>query len=219
MSDSGFLSHVVTVNGTARRFVVYVPTSAQPNAGWPTILFLHGRGESGSDGLLQLVNGLMPAICRKTADWPFLVVFPQKLEQDGEWFDEKPMLEQVLKYVEQHWLSNPKQRYLTGLSQGGRGAIRLAAHLPWRFAAIAALCGWANPEVAVKELANTPLWLMHGEKDPVIASSESVAVYEAMKHLNPQAKLTLFPELTHNCWDEGYQRQELAKWFLGHSLP
>ena len=41
------------LQGTIYKYQVFLPESWTPKQKWPIILFLHGYGERGSDGLLQ----------------------------------------------------------------------------------------------------------------------------------------------------------------------
>ena len=84
-------------------------------------------------------------------DWPFLIVCPQKPEFDRLW----PSFAGNLQACSTRWtrssIQTPPRRSLTGLSQGGNGTLVLAKALPWRFAALAAVCGWADPRLAARE--------------------------------------------------------------------
>jgi predicted peptidase len=61
--ETGFLDRTVSVNGALHRYQLYIPADyrASPRP-WPVILFLHGAGERGADGLLQTSVGLGSAI-------------------------------------------------------------------------------------------------------------------------------------------------------------
>jgi len=48
----------VKVNGAEMKYVVYVPPGYTSDKPWPTIVFLNGWGECGSDGLKQIAIGL-----------------------------------------------------------------------------------------------------------------------------------------------------------------
>jgi len=50
---TGFINKTVTMDGATYPYVVYVPRDYAPDKKWPVILFLHGAGERGSDGLKQ----------------------------------------------------------------------------------------------------------------------------------------------------------------------
>ena len=51
--ETGFLNRRVTLNGETYRYQVYVPLEWNKGKKWPVILFLHGAGERGEDGLVQ----------------------------------------------------------------------------------------------------------------------------------------------------------------------
>jgi poly(3-hydroxybutyrate) depolymerase len=49
--ETGFLDRTVSVNGEVHRYQVYVPQDFDAKKKWPVILFLHGMGERGNDGI------------------------------------------------------------------------------------------------------------------------------------------------------------------------
>lgn len=217
--QTGFLDRVISVEGQERKYVVHVPVGYGPGKKWPAILFLHGRGESGTDGRFQLWHGLERAIVRNAEDWPFVAVFPQKPEQDKLWPTEIPMLVAILEAAEAEFSLDPARRYLTGLSQGGHGTIQLATRLPWKFAALAPVCGWADdPDTAAAAIGKTPLWAFHGDKDQAVQVTKSIELVEAIKNRGGNAKLTRYPEVGHDSWHKAYQDEGLAEWFMAHKL-
>jgi predicted peptidase len=213
--ETGFLERSASVNGVEHRYAVYVPREYDPAINWPAILFLHGYGESGSDGLLPLAVGLGEAIMRQRTAWPFVVVFPQKPEHKALWPNFPTLLDEVLRQTEDELSIDEDRRYLTGLSQGGHGTFTLARSLRWSFAAIAPICGFPDPSV-VKDLRGMPVWAFHGERDPVVPPEKAVAVIEALQKAGSEARMTLYPDLDHNSWDRAYQDEKLAEWFLEH---
>ena len=54
--QTGFLDRNVTVGGKAYHYQVYVPADYAAKPAWPAILFLHGAGERGEDGLLAMLG-------------------------------------------------------------------------------------------------------------------------------------------------------------------
>ncbi len=77
-SETGFLNRSVDYQGTDRLYQVYVPRQYTASSEWPVVLFLHGSGERGDDGLKQTQVGLGGAIRYDPERWPAIVVFPQK---------------------------------------------------------------------------------------------------------------------------------------------
>lgn len=213
-SPRGFLAFKQHDN----HYCVYVPPSWDGKSPLPTILYLHGRGESGTDGLRQLLIGLPSAILDRCARWPFLVVAPQKPTEEAEWLDQRDWLNKMLAAVEKSWPVDRHRMYLTGLSQGGRGTMRLANQLTWQFAALAPVCGWADVDEALAKCKGKPLWAFHGEQDTVVLPRGSKDVVAALQAIGSPAELTLYPEATHNCWDHAYRESGLPEWLLKHTL-
>jgi predicted peptidase len=212
MSNSGFINHSIGEN----HFVIYTPRDLKSPA--PAILFLHGRGESGTDGIKQTAIGLCHAIRMNAAAWPFLVIAPQKPTPDQLWPEFTKRINQALQYAEGCYKIDPHRRYITGLSQGGNGTLELAAALDWQFAAAAPVCGWfTHPESAAK-LKNIPVWAFHGLADTVIKPEESQRAVELIAAAGGSAKLTEYPGVAHNSWDKAYQDLDLPAWLLSHSL-
>ena len=52
-ADTGFLNRTVAVDGVTYKYQVFVPSNWNKKVKWPVILYLHGYGEEGDDGILQ----------------------------------------------------------------------------------------------------------------------------------------------------------------------
>lgn len=196
-------------------YALYVPTGKAPRGGWPLILFLHGSGERGKDGQKQATVGLGKAIQEAPQDWPAVVLMPQ-CPQEEQWLG-RP-LEQayaLLGQIEKEYQTNPKRVYLTGLSMGGYGSWNLGCMHPERFAAIAPICGAADPFAVWMRLGRVPIWNFHGTADPVVPVSFSRILADAIaKSGNPRARFTEYPHLKHNCWDRAYSEPQFIKWLF-----
>src|SRR5229473_144796 len=92
--ETGFLNRAVTVDGTTYRYVVFVPLDWTSNKKWPVVLFLHGAGERGDDGLAQTQVGIGAAIRFHSDRFPAVVVMPQC--RKGIWWQDPAMEVQVL---------------------------------------------------------------------------------------------------------------------------
>src|SRR6266487_3121111 len=111
---TGFLDRAVSVAGQKYRYVVYVPANYASAGRWPVILFLHGAGERGGDGLIQTNVGLAPAIRQAPGRFPAIVVFPQ-VPTDSQWVGAPAdaalaALAQTMK----EFHTDPARVYLTG---------------------------------------------------------------------------------------------------------
>ncbi|MEH2221051.1 MAG: prolyl oligopeptidase family serine peptidase [Nostoc sp.] len=175
----------------------------------PTILFLHGAGQRGSD-LDDVRKHGVAKVVEQQSDFPFIVISPQCPRREY-WNIER--LSTLLDEVIASCAVDPDRVYLTGLSMGGYGTWHLAAAQPERFAAIAPICGGGNPQAAGK-LKNLPVWAFHGAKDNVVPLSESEIMVSALKVHDGNVKFTVYPEANHDSWTQTYNNPELYEWFL-----
>ena len=76
--ETGFLNRKIELHGATYRFQVYLPEEwrRDDHKQWPIILFLHGRGERGSEGMWQTQIGLPQAVRDHPGRWPFVIVMP-----------------------------------------------------------------------------------------------------------------------------------------------
>jgi len=224
----------MTVDGTAYRYQVYVPLDWTSHQKWPVILFLHGAGERGDDGLPQTQVGLGAAIRLHRDRYPAVVVMPQ-CRRDGWWADPKMEAQALtaLQRTMKEFHGDPDRVYLTGLSMGGYGSWALAAKYPHKWAAIVAICGgirmppdagepWAPEPEGVNSYGDTakkigstlPIWVFHGSADPSVPVQESRRMVEELKAIGSAVKYTEYDGVKHNSWDKAYAEPELPKWLL-----
>ena len=194
-------------------YLLYVPHGAA-DAGrtWPLILFLHGSGERGGDIEVVKRNG-PPKLLAAGQEMPFVVVSPQ-LPAGGDWSPEDLVV--LLDDLQARLPVDPDRVYLTGLSLGGRGAWRLAARYPERFAAVVPVCGWGDPEVACR-LTHVPIWAFHGAKDTVVPLADEQEMVDAVKKCGGDVRFTVYPDAGHDAWSATYANPELYTWLLAHT--
>ena len=238
--QTGFLDREVKVSGKSYRYQVYVPADFRSKKSWPVILFLHGAGERGSDGLLQTDVGIAHAIRKDASRFPFIVVLPQ-CEKEKIW-GEADMQAQALAALDaavKEFHGDRNHIYLSGLSMGGFGTWELAAANPGRFAALVAICSGVQPqkdwpqlrvtlvddpkvtdpfaEVA-RRIGQTPVWMFHGDADPAVPVEQSRQMAAALKAAGANFKYTEYPGVGHNSWDRAYAEPELVNWMLSKAL-
>src|SRR5258706_6000375 len=138
--QTGFLDRNVIVAGKSYHYQVYVPADYATKPTWSAILFLHGAGERGDDGLLPTSVGLAPAIRQNPSRYPAIVVFPQ-VPRDSQWAGTPgDMAVAALQQTMREFHVDPSRVYLTGLSMGGHGTWYVAYRHPELFAAVVPLC-------------------------------------------------------------------------------
>jgi predicted esterase len=231
--ETGFLNRRIQVGPFNYRYQVYVPEEWRSNdhKKWPVILFLHGRGERGSEGMWQTQIGLPEAIRDHPDRWPFIVVMAQ-CPLERYWTDRESlamaMAELDAETAEFH--GDAGRTYLTGLSMGGYGAWELTRQHPNRWAAIAIAAGgifwsyapdrWLQASTLPGEYAHalgrTPVWLFHGAEDNVVAPRQDELMYSALKAAGGRVRLWVYQGLKHDCWTRAFREPELPRWLLMH---
>jgi predicted peptidase len=236
--ETGFLNRTVAVDGVTYRYQVFLPANWSPDQKWPIVLFLHGAGERGDDGLAQTDVGLGHALRRFPDRYPAVVVMPQC--RNDKFWSEPAMQAQALAALERsskEFNGDAARTYLTGLSLGGYGTWAIAVHHPGRFAAIAPVCGGVvapgsvrgiMPELeseggdpyttAAKRVGSTPMWIFHGDADKTVPVTESQKMNAAVKAAGGDVRYTEYPGVNHNSWDKAYAEPEFPKWLLSQRL-
>ena len=199
------------VKQASLQYLVSVPDDYETSRGkrYPLLVFLHGSGERGTNLELLKVHGPMK-LAAAGKKFPFIVVAPQCPERRSWDADE---LVGLLNDLEKKFRVDRSREYLTGISMGGYGTWALVAAQPKRFAAIAPVCGGGDPKLA-STFAKVPTWVVHGDKDPAVAFSQSVAMVDAMKAAGGSPIFTQVVGGTHDVWTEFYLKDEFYEWLL-----
>lgn len=190
-------------------YLLALPKDYEKKEAWPLVLFLHGAGERGDDLALVKKHG-PPKLIGEGEDFPFILVSPQ-CPKDVWW--EPIELTALLDQVTRTHKVDEDRTYVTGLSMGGFGTWRLAAHTPNRFAAIAPICGGGEAYWA-RRFSHLPTWAFHGAKDQGVPLVRSQAMVDAMKEEGGEPKLTVYPEAKHDSWTETYNNPQFYEWLL-----
>jgi predicted peptidase len=224
------------VEGVSHRYQVYVPAEYTRARRWPVILFLHGSGERGTDGILQTSIGLGDGIRRHAERWPAIVVFPQA-PPDYRWHGRIAHLAlAALDRTLREFSTDPDRVYLVGVSAGGNGVWNLAYRTPERFAALVAVCGWVQPTaerreailppdsgipypVIARRIRSLSAWIWHGEADSVVPVEESRRMAAALRETGADVTYTELPGVGHESWVQAFDSPELPRWLLGRSRP
>jgi predicted peptidase len=214
----GFLDRTYEGPDGKGKYVLFVPHEYKGDKPYPLILFLHGLGESGADGVRQTKVGLGPAVKKNEKSFGFFVLFPQSQKRtwQADSADARRALA-ILGQVEKEYKIDAKRVYLTGLSMGGYGTWSLAAKHPKRWAAIAPVCGGGNPAKA-DQIKDIPCWCFHGDADRAVPVAKSRDMIAALKKAGAEPKYTEYPGVGHNSWDRAYGTVELFDWLLKHKL-
>ena len=237
-----FEGRAVKVDGETAYYQVFIPAGVRTggpahsgnSTGIPVILFLHGSGERGRDGVKQTYSGLGPYL-REHADFPALVVFPQAAKH-SEWSGRNNrMAVAALDATIAEFGADPARQYLTGMSMGGYGSWNIALDDPHRFAAIVPVCGAvfaprakrptlfveqvaqeSDPYAAIaRRLQHTPIWIFHGAQDDVVPPDDDRRLHSAFQGTHARdVRYTEYPDGNHNAWDATYADPAMWAWLF-----
>ncbi len=235
-------ARIVQVDGIDYPVQIFVPKNYRQENVYPLVLFLHGSGERGNDGLKQAQVGLGPYVLSRAEDFPAFVVMPQSPE-GSSWNGvvAKAALA-ALDLAGAEFSIDPDRVYLTGMSRGGYGVWALAVMAPDRFAALVPVCGGVEP-IAGREHANmtveavggafdpyrslakkigaTPVWIFHGALDDAVPLSGSRQMFAVLHGIGADVRYSELEDTNHNAWDPAYQSAELWDWLFAQrrSVP
>lgn len=213
-TPTGFLNRTAEGEGKSLPYVVYVPKDYSADKQWPVVLFLHGSGERGTDGLKQSQVGIGTAVRMFPERYPAIMVMPQCAPNE-RWSG--TMANLALKALDQtmaEYRCDASRQYLTGLSMGGYGSWLIASEHPTRFAAVVPICGGGKPEDAPK-IKGLPIWAYHGDADNVVPPARSREMVDAIKAAGGTlVKYTELPGVGHNSWDAAYADKAMAEWLF-----
>ncbi|TVP51167.1 MAG: phospholipase [Halomonas sp.] len=171
-------------------YLLYTPedyeTSEEP---YPLVVWLHGGGQSGDD-INDVRSSGLPNIIEQGSDLPFFVFSPQNPSEDLLYPIEK--VKNVLDELVSEFRVDPSRIYVMGYSRGGFGAWAMAKQFPDTFAAVVPIAGGGVRYYLNRTNEQTAFWIFHGSRDDVIPLSDSVVLYERLKSLDRDARLTVF---------------------------
>ena len=194
------------------RCLVREPKDFDPLKKYPVLLYLHGAGTRGND-INKLYTNPFFQLIETHHDLPFVIVAP--LCEENTWFDIWKHLKLFVNEIAALPFADRERIYVIGASMGGYATWQLAMSMPDQFAAIVPICGGGMYWNAAR-LVNVPVWAFHGAKDPTVRLEESLKMVEAVKRCGGEAKLTVYPENSHDAWSDTYRNPEVFAWLLKH---
>lgn len=224
----------ISIGNLTIRYLVHRPPNYSRDSKWPVILFLHGSGESGNDGVRQMRVGLGPTLRRYPDRYPGLVVMPQLPFGPGwrhqiDAIDTNDLILGALERTVDEYGGDPSRQYLTGISMGAFGCWFVASRHHDRFAAMVSISGGIysddDPHARAEETKNLNIWMFHGEADQYVSVWCSRRIVDASKAVgstniryteinDDRIKAGEFTRKDHFIWDEIYSKNNVADWML-----
>ena len=255
------LENFKAVEENGVRYRLYTPDFEGPH---PLVLFLHGGGECGTDNLIQM-TGTIGAI-HFAERWPDMVIMapqapdngvqlfpkfgvdtsarPESGKYDRGW--NRDYLGRILVIIRRmisEGVVDQDRIYVTGLSMGGAGTIRIVSMAPEMFAAAAPVCPSINGETLpmLQNWPDVPVWISTAYIDHQIDRHAYIAntVMSLLEKGKKDIHLTLYtseelekyhipqnPELTwtqrigtnHRSWILTYHNEKgILDWLVSHN--
>lgn len=214
-----------------------LPNGYNKGEKYPLLILLHGRGERGYDNEKQVNHFLdlmlLPQFQRKHKA---VVIIPQCSER-GTWSNyvknqidtiaevnlkaqgftvQLQMVQELAASIETEYNTDPNKRYISGLSMGGFGTLELLARYPRYYTAAVPICGGGDVSLA-KEIAKTPVWIVHGDQDPTVPVRLSRNLISALKkQKGAEVIYSELPNVRHNAWKPTYSNPMVLDWLFSH---
>ena len=240
ITPKGFITLDYNNGSLTRLYQTYIPSFYEEEEKWPLILFLHGAGEGGADGLLQTEYQLGSAIRRHPERYPCIVLFPQVQNKGGWSNDDLLFAVETINIIKEIYNIDDDRIYLTGVSSGGKGAWSLLNSHYKLFSAALIVCGRLLPQkrngVRKKEenqiahdcnsneflrlaenLSDLPLWIFHGTDDPIFEISDTRLIVSNLAKNKVPVIYTELNNFGHDVWDVAYYSNEVIAWLLSIS--
>ena len=197
--DSGQQPEFITWTYNGQPVGLYLPDAA--GSPLPVVMFLHGYTNdpiTSPPWIIDAVNAIEPCA----------VFVPFRPEEEGAsaWggtYDSElrssmvDALAELDRVIEEQSLDTQRQ-YLYGESMGAEGVFMLLVQFPTRFAGAVAVAGYTL-DTGASEMAQTPLWILHGSADTVNPTSSSQTIYASILEAGgTQVTYTEYPDLEHS---------------------
>ncbi|HOM74737.1 MAG TPA: PHB depolymerase family esterase [Fervidobacterium sp.] len=176
---TGYIDATLTVDGIERTYCMYVPDipAVHNREPLPLLIALHGAGGTAKGMEENVTLGKFDELAYKEG---FIVVYPdgvQKQWNDGkndtntskDGVDDVEFISMLIDEVAKVYSIDDRRIYVTGLSNGGMMAFRLACELSDRITAIAAVAA-LMPENLASTIPTdkVSVLLIHGTDDPLV---------------------------------------------------
>lgn len=183
---------------------------------YPLIVWLHGGDQGGSDVEKVRTSGL-PVLIESGRDVPFIVFSPQNPSEELLYPIEK--VKAALDEVMARYRVDRSRVSVVGYSRGAFGAWAMAEQFPETFAAVVPIAGGGNRHYLNRTNEKASFWVFHGTDDDVIPLSDSVVLYERLKALKRDARLTVFEATSHEAVEAvALNDQQMWDWLVSQKL-
>jgi pimeloyl-ACP methyl ester carboxylesterase len=212
------------VDNSEQPYALYIPRHFDASKKYPLLISLHAEETNHSVNLVQLLGQLSNPSQIGVAvgfgfpplrDVDFVVACPFARGTMGYQGIAERDVYDVLAEVERQYPIDLDRVYLTGVSMGGSGALRLALTRPDVWAAVAPVCAFPVPggEELAPNALNLPIRLFHGALDPAVPAASSREWQRRLLDAGAPAEYIEYPGILHNAWTSAYRDLGVFTWF------
>lgn len=211
------------------------PDTIEDGKVYPLVVFLHGKGDYGSDNSKHMYRSLIDSV-EKYAPEDCFVFMPQGIK-NRDWSDNgiltgkggmDRLYNECLDILLEEYPIDNDRVYLTGMSMGGHGSVWQAANHPEKYAALMPVCGvfyyWDNGVRIVENLENIvgkPMWFFHSRNDNTVVFDNSPDLIAELKSLgatDDSIKTRWFDEPLHDITSLAYDSADVWQWLFAQKL-
>ena len=171
-------------NGYAIDYRYYSPAGENDDNKYPLVIWLHGMGEGLVEGDQVEENDIAywtstEFQSRFSGAGGAYILAARSLEEKLLFWDDcliEPLRAAIDDFIAQNSDNIDVSRiYVGGFSMGGKMTLKMAIAYPEMFAAAFPICAaWSPTESEIAYLADMPIWITSGVKDPLINYNTSV---------------------------------------------
>jgi len=216
--------------GTSINYRLLKPIAVDAKKSYPLVVVLHGSHAVGTDNSTQM--GILAKIWAREdiySNYPAYVIAPQfpsrssnyKIDPKTNVLVSEPQacLNDALMLIDSLCKEFPidqKRIYIIGHSMGASGAINSLSLRPNMFAAAVSASGIPN-FTNLDILSQTPIWLIHGNKDTENPMDSDVLLYQTIQKRNgKKLKFDEVEGMEHELWPGLFLTDALPKWLFSH---
>ena len=206
-----------------------IPENYDSGKSYPLVVFFHGAGERGDDNEKQLehVVGIFTQPSARE-NFPCFVLAIQ-CPEGQQWVNvnwsspthtltsepSEPMavVLKTIADVDRMYAIDRERIYAMGLSMGGYATWDIVTRYPNLFAAAVPICGGGDVNKA-ERIYNVPLWIFHGDDDPVVPVSRSRDMVQAIEEAGGNPRYTEYEGVGHDSFTPASREPELISWLF-----
>jgi len=192
------------------RYFLTLPDNYSQSNEYPLILAMHGYHGNATDRASFNAYGL-GQYADSTEGFQFIVAAPQTEEQ----YDIS-VVWQLVRDLIRDYAVDANRIYVTGFSMGGGYAYDLAVAHADSVAAVVPIAAYSDTRYA-EYLKDMGVWIFHDENDPVVPYTYAFDMYNALRAVGCDVKLTSYDTGIHTGWYEAYTNPDLYDWLLEFS--